>query len=83
MTPEEFKAVRKRLGRTQATMAERLGVSRRAVQTWEEGVIPVPAATAELILIIAGLRPAVVEVAQSDQQPVALPDPDPDPLLPI
>ena len=90
MTPDEIKAVRKLLGRTQVGLAERLGVHRRTVQGWELGTVPIPVATAELLSIIAGLRPAVVEIARSDRQsgeksdrqPGALPDP-PDSLLPI
>lgn len=37
MTPEEFKAWRKRLGLTQGQAAEALGLSLRAIQYYERG----------------------------------------------
>jgi transcriptional regulator with XRE-family HTH domain len=43
MDNEEFRAWRHRVGLTQQEAADRLGVSRTAVQNWEGGVTPIPA----------------------------------------
>jgi DNA-binding XRE family transcriptional regulator len=44
MTADQYKALRKKLGLTQAGLAERLGVSRKAVNARENGTkIPVEA----------------------------------------
>ncbi len=37
MTPDEFRAIRKRLGETQKSLGERLGVILRSVQRYESG----------------------------------------------
>lgn len=42
MTPADFIAARRAMGLTQRALAERLGVSTRAVQHWEAGTRPVP-----------------------------------------
>jgi DNA-binding transcriptional regulator YiaG len=49
MTPAEFKALRDAWGLSQTAMADRLGVSRRAIQTWEAGERAVPAVVVKLI----------------------------------
>lgn len=41
MTADEFRAWRARLGLTQATAAELLRVSKRAVEDWEQGTTPI------------------------------------------
>ena len=44
MTPADFRAIRRRLGLTQAALGEMMGVSGRSVQRWGErqGRIPGP-----------------------------------------
>lgn len=42
MTPEAFKAWRKRLGLTQAAVAEAMGITRRAVIYYEQGARLIP-----------------------------------------
>jgi DNA-binding transcriptional regulator YiaG len=37
MTPKKIKTIRKRLGLTQAKLAERLGVCKNTVARWERG----------------------------------------------
>lgn len=49
MTPDEFKKMRKAAGFTQAQMAERLGVSRRTVISWEAGEYSLPADIADKV----------------------------------
>ena len=46
MTPQEFTAARKRLGLTQAKLADRLGVNPRTVRRWEAGDSRIPKAVA-------------------------------------
>jgi len=41
MTPDELKAIRARLGLTQAQLAEQLGVERNTVNRWEMGLLPI------------------------------------------
>jgi DNA-binding XRE family transcriptional regulator len=41
MTPALFKALRARLGLTQAELAEKLGVERNTVNRWEMGLLPI------------------------------------------
>lgn len=43
MTPADLKAARRRLGfRSRRTLAEALGVSTRAIDSWEQGWRPIP-----------------------------------------
>jgi DNA-binding transcriptional regulator YiaG len=49
MEPKEVKRIRKRLGRTQAELAQDLGVSRETVARWETGTRPVPGPAARLL----------------------------------
>src|SRR6266516_4529420 len=43
MTPDEFKAIRKAAGLTQAEMAEILDVSRKTLVNWEKAYFQIPA----------------------------------------
>ena len=61
MTPTELRWLRQRIRRTQSSLAKRLGVSLRTVQLWEAGERPIPAATGELLEIVAGIRQPVIE----------------------
>ena len=49
MTPEEFRATRKYIGLTQTELAERMGVSLRAVLHWERGTRTISNAMAILL----------------------------------
>jgi DNA-binding transcriptional regulator YiaG len=51
--PDEVKAIRKRLGLTQAALATQLGVRREAVARWEIGTRPV---TGPVALAIRSLK---------------------------
>jgi DNA-binding XRE family transcriptional regulator len=42
VTPHQLKAARERLGLTQTTMAEALGVVRESVNRWERGAVAIP-----------------------------------------
>ena len=42
MTPPDFRAIRRRLGLTQAALGEMMGVSGRSVQRWESGKVEIP-----------------------------------------
>lgn len=42
MRPEELKSIRKELGWTQVKLADKVGVSRRAIQFWEKGERGIP-----------------------------------------
>jgi DNA-binding transcriptional regulator YiaG len=53
MEPEEVRAIRKRLGLTQAALAAKLGVQREAVARWEIGTRPV---TGPVALAIRSLK---------------------------
>ena len=41
MTPDQFKATRKRLGFTQAELAEEWGVHVQSISKWERGIEPI------------------------------------------
>ncbi len=51
-TPEELLATRWRQGKTQAEMAELLGVSVRTYIRWEQGDYPMPQPAAKLLAMI-------------------------------
>lgn len=42
MTPTALKQLRRRLGLTQAGLADRIGVQRNTVVRWEMGLNPIP-----------------------------------------
>jgi len=52
MTPDEIRALRERLGLTQAEMGEKLGVHLRTYQQWEYGRRRPGAATRKLLSIL-------------------------------
>lgn len=56
MTPEEFEAVRLRLGITPAKLAASLGVTRATVYNLIAGRVPVRPAMANLVTWLAALR---------------------------
>ncbi len=51
MTAEELRHIRYRLGFSQSELAEELGVSLRAVQSWEQGWRKIPANAALLVRV--------------------------------
>lgn len=58
MTPEQFRAIREKLGKTQAEMGlalgdEHGGYSKRTVQLWEAGAGEIPPAVRRLTRYIA------------------------------
>jgi DNA-binding transcriptional regulator YiaG len=53
MTRTELKTIRAKLGLTQARLAERLGVTRNAVNQWEMGVRRIQEPTARLLQLLA------------------------------
>lgn len=58
MTPQDFKDWRKRVDMTQSEAADRLGVTKRAVQAWEAGERPIlPSTALACAAIEAGLPP--------------------------
>lgn len=52
MTPAELKEARQSLGLTQTQLAEKLGVTLRAVQHYEGGSRQIPEPTARLIALL-------------------------------
>lgn len=52
MTPDQFKATRKRLGFTQAELAEEWGVHVQTISKWERGVDPISPFAAYAFLFI-------------------------------
>jgi putative transcriptional regulator len=52
MTPIEFRALRQRLGLTQAAFAERYRLSRRTVEAWEAARHGLPQSAAILLTLI-------------------------------
>jgi DNA-binding transcriptional regulator YiaG len=46
MPPDQLKAIRARLGFTQAQLAAKLGVERNTVNRWEMGLLPIQTITA-------------------------------------
>lgn len=53
MTADQLKKIRARLGLTQSQLAEKLGVSSKAVQSWEQGWRPVPGPVEKLMEIFS------------------------------
>lgn len=54
MTPGKLYQIRIELGLTQAQLAERIGVSREAVNKWENGKWPITTRTAKQIAGMQG-----------------------------
>src|SRR5258708_5247104 len=50
--PEEVKAVRQKLHKSQAQLAEILGVSSSAVQSWEQGIRKPEAAVSKILRLL-------------------------------
>ena len=57
MTNDEYKALRKETGLTQAALVERLGVSRETVARRESGAMPINTEAALAIKALAGVKP--------------------------
>ena len=53
MTGEQVRRTRKRMGFTQAELAERMGTTRVTVARWEIGLVPVPKMAAILLRLLA------------------------------
>jgi len=49
MTPAQLKALRERLGITQAKVAQRIGSSQATVSRWERGLVPLPEPASRLL----------------------------------
>jgi len=58
--PETIKAIRDKLGFTQAECAEFCHITLRGWQHWESGARRMPVSTWELFLIKAGLHPLFI-----------------------
>ncbi len=59
MTGSEVRRIRKRLGLTQAQLAERVGVTASSVARWEQGVLGIRESAARLLRLLAKAdRPA-------------------------
>jgi DNA-binding XRE family transcriptional regulator len=56
MTKREFSLIRSRLGKTQAQMAQLLGISIKAVQSFEQGWRKVPVHTERQTLFLLALK---------------------------
>ena len=57
MSPEELRSAMRSLGyRTQADLAEAIGVSRSAVSLWVEGKVGVPRSVAMLLRMLVAAR---------------------------
>ncbi len=55
MTGEELRRIRKRLGLTQAALADRLAVTSTTVARWERGEVPIREPMARLVRLLAKL----------------------------
>jgi DNA-binding XRE family transcriptional regulator len=60
MNRKELSQVRRHLGRTQMEMAQLLGVSVKGIQSFEQGWRGIPAATERELLMLLGLKKALV-----------------------
>jgi len=56
MDKKEFSSARTRLGKTQAQMAELLGSSPKAIQSYEQGWRPIPAHAERQLLLLLSLQ---------------------------
>lgn len=52
MTPNQLKTLRKRLGMTQAQLAEAIGVQENSVYRWEAGIHPIMPHTEQVIRMV-------------------------------
>jgi transcriptional regulator with XRE-family HTH domain len=52
MTGTELRRLRKRLGLTQATLGERMGVTANTIARWERGELPVPEIAARFLRLL-------------------------------
>ena len=57
LTGDQLRAWRKRCGWTQEQLAAEFGLSRRTVQYYESGEIPIPLPVARLVSLMAGPSP--------------------------
>jgi transcriptional regulator with XRE-family HTH domain len=60
MSGEEFRRHRRRLGFTQVGLAERIGVHEITISRWERDVVAIPEPVAQLVRLIAPVRPTPV-----------------------
>ena len=60
MAPDEFKALRKAAGYSQAQFARLLGLTRNTVYFWERGTTPVPKWAVLIAKILLAKRQALV-----------------------
>ena len=58
MTGTEVRQIRKRLGLTQAALAEQIGVTASSVARWEQGVIGIRESAARLLQLLAKQSPS-------------------------
>lgn len=66
MTPAEFRAIRRRLGRTVEALARAMGVDRRTIQRWEAEGVPTARAIpgpARILMRLFARRPTLVDEA--------------------
>ena len=56
MTGDELRRIRKRLGLTQAALAERLAVTSTSVARWERGEVPIREAMARFIRLLGATK---------------------------
>lgn len=56
MTGEDLRRIRKRLGLTQAALAERLGVTPTSVARWERNEVSIREPIARLIRLLAAMK---------------------------
>lgn len=53
MTPAQLKAIREKLGLSQAALADTLGVQRNTVVRWEMGMHPIPEMAVKFMALLA------------------------------